>query len=186
MTRLCQLGLIAILGTVAVSCGGGSNLADTEAPVVLTVNIDLYNPDIDICQTAGIDVSIDTMTVTSRAKSPDAVLGSNADVLIERWVITPARDDGGTTASPQWTYDQTVYVEAGGEAALSNYRVYPAEFFDVEPLVNLKPENGGFDPETGRSNIREKLMLQMFGKTIAGKRVSTVPVPLPFNFTCFN
>lgn len=186
MKRVCQLGLIAILGVVVVSCGGGSNLTDSEAPVVLTVDVVLYNPDIDICQQSGVDITITNMVVQSTAKSPDVTLGPSADVIIDRWVITPARDDGGSTASPQWTYDQSVYVEGGGRANLENYRVYPAEYFEVEPLVYLMPENGGVDPDTGRRNIRQRLTLQMFGKTISGKSVSTVPSPIAFNFTCLN
>jgi hypothetical protein len=186
MTRLYQLGLIAILGLFVVSCGGGSNLTDTEAPVVLTIEVAEYVPDVDICQSAGVDLTIDSMSVNSTPKSPGTVLGSSADVLINRWVITPVRDDGGTMASPQWTYDLTVLVAAGGSADLSDFRIYPAEFYDLEPLVNLRPENGGVDPETGRRNIRQKLMLQLFGETIAGKRVSTVPIPIAFNFTCLN
>lgn len=186
MTPATRLALIAALAVVAVSCGGGSNLDDSESPVVLTIEITEYGPDVDICLSAGVDVIIDTMGISSNPKAPDVALGPNADVLIRRWVITPVRTDGGTTASPQWIYDQTVLVTAGGSANLENYRVFPAEYFDLPPLVHLKPENGGFDPETGQDNIRQTLWLQMFGETVAGKKVSTEEVPIAFNFTCFN
>ena len=77
-----------------------------------------------------------------------------------------------------------MFVPAGSQASLSNYRVFPAEYFDIDPLIYLKPENGGFDPVTGNRNIRQSLTLQMFGRTIGGKAIATEPIPIAFNFTC--
>ena len=77
-----------------------------------------------------------------------------------------------------------VYVPAGGSADLSNYRVYPNEFLRELPLSHLLPENGGFDPETGNSNIRQTFELQIFGQTVSGKSVATEPIGIAFNFFC--
>jgi len=184
MKRIPQICILAALALLAASCGGNSTLDDTEAAVVLTVEVEEYNPEIDICGAAGIDVAIAEMNVLSNPKEPGGVLGPANDVNITRWVITPARSDGGTTASPQWAIDQGVFVPAGGEANLENWRVFPAEYFLQLPLSNLLPENGGFDPETGNTNIRQTLRLEMFGRTVSGKAVSTVPVNIAFNFFC--
>lgn len=186
MKRIPQLCILAALALVAVSCGGNSTLDDTEAAVVITVAVDQYNPDIDICTMAGIDVAIDDMSVSSAPKTPGMILGSNNDVNITRWVITPSRSDGGTTASPEWVIDQGVYVPAGGTTDLENWRVYPAEYFQLAPLSSLLPENGGFDPETGNRNIRQTLRVQLFGQTVSGKAVSSVPINIAFNFYCFS
>ena len=59
------------------------------------------------------------------------------------------------------------------------------EFLSEIPLSYLLPENGGFDPETGNTNIRESLQLQIFGRTVSGKSVATEPIPIAFNFFCF-
>lgn len=178
------VALLACLSLVVLSCGGNSTLDNTEAEVVLTVDIEEYNPDIDICLFAGIDMAISDMSIESRAKSPVANIGPNQDVNLTRWVVTPYRTDGGATASPQWTYDQAVFVPAGGQADLENYRIYPAENFGVEPLLWLYSEYGGVDPETGNTNIRQSLQLQLFGRTISGKAVATEPIPVAFNFFC--
>lgn len=178
------VALLACLSLVVLSCGGNSTLDNTEAEVVLTVDIEEYNPDIDICLFAGFDMAISEMTIESRAKSPVANIGPNQDVNLTRWVVTPYRTDGGATASPQWTYDQAVFVPAGGNADLENYRIYPAENFGVEPLLWLYSEYGGVDPETGNTNIRQSLQLQLFGRTISGKAVATEPIPVAFNFFC--
>jgi hypothetical protein len=186
MKRIALVSIVAALAVVAGSCGGNSTLDDTEAVVVLAVEIEEYNPDIDICTFAGFDVAISEMTILSNPKSQDTVLSTNQDVNLTRWVVTPYRTDGGSTASPEWSHDLTVYVPAGGDTNLENYRVYPAEFFREIPLSYLLPENGNFDPETGNRNIRQSLRLQVFGRTVSGKAVSTQPVPIAFNFFCFS
>lgn len=186
MKRIPQLCILAALALVAASCGGNSTLDDTESAVVISVQVEEYNPEIDICGAAGLDVTVSQMTVFSNPKAPGTILNSNSDVNITRWVITPSRSDGGSTASPQWAIDQGVYVPAGGTTDLENWRVYPAEYFLQVPLSNLLPENGGFDPETGQTNIRQTLRVQLFGQTVSGKSVASVPVNIAFNFYCFS
>jgi hypothetical protein len=186
MNRTLLPGIVAGLAVVSLSCGGNSTLDDTPAAVVLTVEVTLYNPDIDVCaQTvSGADIAIDTMSIASHPKNPDGVLSTNQDVNLSRWVITPGRTDGGSTASPEWSHDLTVYVPAGGNTDLKNYRVYPVENLREVPLSYLLPENGGVDPETGNRNIRESLYLQIYGRTLSGKAVSTERIPIAFNFFC--
>jgi len=183
MKRFWQFcGVITLVLTV-VSCGGSSTLDNTVASVYLTIEVEENNPDIDLCVQFG-DVTVSTMVVTSSLKDPSGTASSQQDVRLSRWVITPARTDGGSTASPEWSYDQTVFVPAAGTADLDNYRVYPFEYLNEIPLANLLPENGGFDPETGNTNIRQSLELVIYGETVSGKKVATQPVPIAFNFFC--
>lgn len=183
MKRFMPLCVVLALGLVVGSCGGSSTLDNTAATVYLTIDISAYNPDVDICfqQT---DIAIENMEITSTTKDPNGSLSPNQDVNLTRWVISPYRTDGGSTASPEWSYDQAVFVPAGGTADLENYRVYPLEYLSEVPLANLFPANGGFDPETGNTNIRQSFELRLFGKTVSGKSVATTPVPIAFNFFC--
>ena len=171
------------LAVVTMSCGGSSTLDNTEASVFLTVDIDEYNPDIDICAQF-FDIAISRMTITSETKDPTGETTTQQDVNLKQWVITPYRTDGGATASPEWTYDQAVFVPAAGSADLENYRVYPFEYLSEVPLAYLLPENGGFDPDTGNTNIRQSFELQIFGQTVSGKSVATTPISIAFNFFC--
>ena len=41
-----------------------------------------------------------------------------------------------------------------------------------------------FDPETGARNVRQRFVLQMFGETISGKSVASIPQSIQFNFFC--
>jgi hypothetical protein len=186
MKRFTAYGFMLAAAVVLVSCGGSTTLDDTEAAVYVTTEIDTYNPDIDICTylAAGTDVVIETLVFQSNAKAPGAALPSSQDVRLLRWVITPERNDGGETASPQAVYDQGVIVPAGGQTTLDNYRVYPVENLNDIPLAYLLPENGGVDPETGNRNIRQRFVLQAFGETVSGKSVATIPQSVQFNFFC--
>ena len=183
MKRITPVFVTLALALVVWSCGGSSTLDNTEAPVFLTVEITGYEDRIDICIQAG-DIAIDSMEITSETKDPAGATSPNMDVNLKRWVITPYRTDGGTVASPEWTYDQAVYVPAGGSASLDNYRVYPLGNLSELPLAYLLPENGGFDPETGNTSIRQSFELQIFGQTVSGKSVATIPIPIDFNFFC--
>jgi hypothetical protein len=186
MRRITSVGFLLAAVLVLGSCGGNSTLDDSEAAVYITVEVEEYNPDIDIClyRAGGIDVAIETLNVVSNAKAPGVTLGSSQDVRILRWVITPERNDGGTTASPQAIFDQGILVPAGGTTDLENWRVYPVEYLGEIPLAYLLPENGGFDPETANRNIRQRLVLQLFGETVSGKSVASVPQSIQFNFFC--
>jgi hypothetical protein len=186
MKRITSVGVVLAAVLVLGSCGGNSTLDDTEAAVFITVEIVEYNPDIDICSnlTSGADVTIEKMEVVSTPKAPGASLPASQDVRLLRWVITPERNDGGETASPQSVFDQGILVPAGGITDLDNWRVYPVEYLDEVPLGYLLPQNGGVDPETGARNIRQRLVLQMFGETISGKSVASIPQSIQFNFFC--
>ncbi|MGC8917166.1 MAG: hypothetical protein ACP5NF_09330 [Thermoanaerobaculum sp.] len=162
-----------LLGVLALGfwgCSAGNHSADQEAPVILTVDVPEGVADVNIALRT--DVAIANMTIKSQPKAPGTTLGPQDDVILTEWVITPVRSDGGTVASPQWREFRNVTVPAGGTANLQNCRIFPQEYFDHQPLVQLYPQNGGFDRETGKTNIRQRLQIEIFGKTVAGRRIS--------------
>ena len=183
MMRFWQICGVIAIGLTAVSCGGNSTLDNTVAAVYLTIEVEENSPDIDLCLQT-FDVVVSKMAVSSQLKDPNGTISPNQDVRLSRWVITPSRTDGGSTTSPEWSYDQSVFVPAGGTADLENYRVYPLEYLNDIPLSYLLPENGGVDPETGNTNIRQSLELVMYGETVSGKKVATQPVSIAYNFFC--
>jgi hypothetical protein len=172
--RTHRLAIFALIGLGALALAGcydGNSTADTVAPVFLSVNIPEGVADVDI--SVPIDVIIPTMTINSHAKSPSVKLSAQDDVILTEWVTTCTRTDGGTIASPVFhNFNLTVYVGAGGAASLTNFRIFPSDYFKQAPLVQLFPENGGYDKETNKTNIRQRLHIEVFGKTVAGKAVS--------------
>jgi len=183
MNRIMQVCIVLALAVAVVSCGGNSSLDNSVATVYLTVDIEANNPDVDVCTQAG-DIVVSAMSINSNPKDPNGATTANQDVNLTRWVITPYRTDGGSTASPEWSYDQSVFVAAGGTTDLENYRVYPVGNLSETPLLYLFPAGGGFDPETGNNVIRQSFELQLFGRTVSGKNVATEKVSIDYNFFC--
>lgn len=183
MYRLLTICVLVAGLIFSAGCSGGSALDNTSAAVFLTVEIEAYNPEINVCAVFG-DLTIETMNIVSNPKNPDLTLTSNQDARISDWNVTVRRTDGGTVTSPDWYNVITVFVPAGGSATLENYRIYPEENLDDPPFNYLFPENGGLDPETGASFVREGLRLVISGRVVSGKAISTEPVEAGFRFYC--
>jgi len=167
--RLAVIVLLAIAVTGLVGCSGNSS-AKTEADVYLTQTVEPGPAEVSV--SSGLDVTIDTLTISSQFKNPDALpTGTQSDVILDQWVVTCSRTDGGTVASPQWTNYYQVYVPAGAKATLKNYRIFPSEYF-LQPPLNQLLVYPYLDSETGQSNIRQKLHIAIYGKEVSGKKVS--------------
>jgi hypothetical protein len=174
--RLTLFVPVALAVLVLAGCGNNDS-AKTEAEVVLSTNstlVPLYAVMSSAFPTVSgyTEVVYPTLVLQSKAKSPSAVLSSQEDAILNQWVVTCSRSDGGTVASPSWQNFVTVYVPAGGTTSLSNFPIFPEEYFKLAPLSQLFPENGGYDRETNKTNIRQRLHVEIFGKTVAGKNVS--------------
>jgi len=162
-------------------CSGGNHSADTEAPVMLSVDIPKGVADVAVNSFG--DVVIPSMAFKSQPKAPGGTLSQQDDVIINEWVVTFRRTDGGTVVSPTWRNYESVYIPAGGSANLENYRIMPVEYLSQPPLNQLFPANGGFDKETGKDNIRQELTISVYGKTQAGRKVSfSFPITIRFYY----
>jgi len=181
--RTHRLAIFALIGLGALALAGcydGNSTADTVAPVMITTDLTLA-PTFSV-MSGGADVTVPTLTFTSRAKSPSATLSQQDDVTLTEWVTTCTRADGGTVASPEWRKYRTVYVASGGTASLVDTSIFPSEYFQKMPLAQLLLGGTGFDQETGQTNIRQRLHVEVFGKTVAGRDVST-SFDVTINFT---
>ncbi len=183
MYRLLTIFILVAGLVFSAGCSGGSSLDNTSAAVFLTMEIVEYNPEVNVC-VAGGDLVITNLNIVSKPKNPSAALTPNQDVTVSDWEVTVRRTDGGTVTSPDWSNVATVFVPAGGTANLENYRVYPEEFLDDPPFNYLFPENGGLDPETGASFVREGFRLVIHGRVVSGKTISTQPAEAAFRFYC--
>ncbi len=163
---LFTLLMVPVVGLAG--CGSNSS-SKTDADVVLSVNIPQGPADVDMATSA--DVIITSMSIQSKAKNQSAVLSTQDDAVLNQWVVTCTRTDGGTVASPQWTNYYEAYVPAGGSVSLQNYRIFPSEYFQQPPLNQLLC-SGCFDKETNNPNIRQRLHIVVYGKEVSGKDVS--------------
>ncbi len=180
--RLALFVPVALAALVVAGCSA-NDTTKTEAEVFLAVT-QIPEGVADVNMAVPVDVSIPNMTISSKSKSPSGVISQQDDAILSEWVVTCSRTDGGTVASPVWhNFNQTIYVPAGGSTPMQNFRIFPFEYFQQAPLYQLFPANGGFDKETGQTNIRQKLHIEIFGKTVAGKNISvTFDVSLNFEY----
>ncbi len=135
--RLALFVLFAVAVLGIVGCGNNTS-SKTEAEVYLSQSITQGPADVDI--SVPVDVTIPNMTITSHAKATTTVLSQQDDAILTDWVVTSARSDGGTVASPVWHNYYQVYVPAGGTANLENYRIFPAEYFRWRRLPSSSPK----------------------------------------------
>jgi hypothetical protein len=177
--RLACIALFVVALTGLVGCNGNSS-ARSEADVYLSEAVQPGPAEVSV--SSGVDVTIDTLTISSHPKNPAATLTDQQDVILNQWVVTCTRTDGGTVTSPQWTNYYTAYIPHGGSTSLSNYRIFPSEYYQQPPLNQLLVWPF-LDKETNNPFIRQRLHVAIYGKEVSGKKVSLeFDVNLKFSF----
>ncbi len=187
MKRITSVGVVLAAALVLGSCGGNSTLDDTEAVVYITVDIEEYNPDIDICayhRRRGRHRHRDDERDIQRRKRRGRPWAARRTCGFSAGSSPPSAMTAAPRLRPRRSSTRASSSPPAGPPIWTNWRVYPVEYLNEIPLAYLLPENGGVDPETGNRNIRQRLVLQMFGETMSGKSVASIPQPIQFNFFC--
>jgi hypothetical protein len=158
---------------------------ESEAPVFITVSIDLQPGFVDVGVPA--PVQIQTITLRSRLKNPSQTDPQGfADTQISSYTVSFRRTDGGTRVPPVQTFGAGVLVPSGGTATLNNFPVLPASAIQQSPFDQLLPFNGGVDRETGRNEIQMAFDMTFFGRTASGHRVQSETASGILLFSCVN
>ena len=172
MTKTRVLLTTALAAVVALSAACTNKQGESEAPVFITVSMDQQPGFIDVGAPA--PVQIDTITLESHLKNPDATDPQGfSDAQINRYTVTFRRTDGGTLVPPQQTFGAGIVVPSGGTATLNNFPVLAASAIQQSPFDQLLPFNGGIDRETGKDEIDTAFDLTFFGSTASGHRVQS-------------
>jgi hypothetical protein len=163
---------IALAGALALANGCTNKEGQSEAPVFITVNMELQPGFIDVAATA--PVQIQTMTLNSHLKNPTATDPQHfADVQVNSYTVALRRTDGGTLVPPVQTFGAGILVPSGGTATLTNFPVLAASALQGTPFDQLLPFNGGIDRETGLNEIDTAFDITFFGSTVSGHRVQS-------------
>ncbi len=177
---------VVLAGAIALASGCTNKEGQSEAPVFITVSMDLQPGFINVGVPA--PVQIQTITLNSSLKNPDASDPQGfANTQINSYTVTYTRTDGGTLVPPPQTFGAGILVPSGGQATLSNFPVLYASALQQSPFDQLLPFNGGIDRETGKDEIDTKFNITFFGNTVSGQRVQsqTASGILIFNFAGF-
>jgi hypothetical protein len=171
--------LLVIAGAPACTNKEG----ESEAPVFITVSIDLQPGFVDIGVPAPVQVQ--TITLESRLKNPTQTDPQGfADTQMNSYTVRFRRTDGGTRVPAAKTYGVGVVVPSGGTSTLSNFPILDASDLLLSPFDQLLPFNGGVDRETGRNEIGMTFDITFFGQTASGHRVQSQTASGILVFSC--
>jgi len=93
------------------------------------------------------------------------------DVHLKDLWVTWRRIDGGTRVPEPTHIIYDIFVPAGSNATLDNGAVMIPEQYLGVPFNSLFPENGGIDPETGKTEIRLEATLSYYGSATNGDKI---------------
>ena len=183
MTRNLRIAiLLAAAAVVPMACT--NKQGETEADVFITVDMQLQTGFVNVRLIAPVQVP--TLTLRSTLKNGNASDPQGfANFICESYTVHYKRTDGGTKVPQDVSFGCGVVVPSSGNSTLNNFPILPASAIQQSPFDQLLPFNGGFDRETGKSEIDTAVEVTFFGHTVAGQRVQseTATGILLFNYT---
>jgi len=188
MTRNIAIAAMALAVGILTAC---SDINRQNGPIQLIVTITQTISTIDLENgAAGCDIGLGTANLRSLfLQDPNSNVPTDDrfnDVQLRSYRVSYVRTDGGHQVPQPFVQTISGTVTAGsiGET-LNNFQAFVPGAFDQAPFAALLPQNGGRDPETGRPFVQMDLILEVFGETLAGERVSgSARVPLTFCVHC--
>ncbi|MCP3936549.1 MAG: hypothetical protein GY708_14380, partial [Actinomycetia bacterium] len=120
-------------------------------------------------------LSLPQIEITSILTDPNGATSDLMNVQLDLYEVTYTRGDTGTRVPTPYVSRLSRIVPVGGSLILTNFPVMTSEQLRSPPLSDLLFENGGFDKETGNTSITIDIRFVLFGKTLAGREVTSVP-----------
>lgn len=179
--RTYLLCFVLVLAGLAFSCSE-VNRQTSPVELVATVAQDIHTVDLADTQCG----SLGTITIQSIVKRTDVTDIRFLDVKLSSMKVSYQRTDGGTLVPAPLTETLSDLITAnGGSTTLNDFIVFDQAAFTQAPFAALLPTNGGLDPETGQPEVKMDVVMDIFGKTLAGDDVYTkAQFPLTFCYNC--
>jgi hypothetical protein len=185
-----RVALMVVVAAGAFSCSNEFTRSSSPVALLVTNTQAIQQLDLNGNGSSGntnCNLDIGTINVTARLKDITTNVDQRFnDVRISRYRVSYVRTDGGTQVPAPFVRSMDQLVTAGGAAAtLSKFVILTSDSLTQAPFASLLPNNGGRDPETGRSTVRMDVIVEIFGETLAGTNVSgSTRFPLDFCFNC--
>src|SRR6266852_758492 len=153
--RVIRMVSLALLGVSMLTC---SEINKQSAPVRLVVSNTQILHKLDLAGGVGCDRDLATVKIEARLVPQTNVnLPTDIrfdDVRIDRYRVSYVRIDGGhLVPSPFVRSISSLIVINGGPQNLTSFLAFDATALNQAPFAALLPQNGGRDPETGRSIV---------------------------------
>jgi hypothetical protein len=187
-TKIVTIITVALMAGILAAC---SDIARQNGPVQLIVTITQNISTIDVESGAvGCDVALGTVNLRSLflqgGQSTIPTDDRFDDIQLRSYRVTYVRTDGGHQVPEPFVQTISGTLATGSSSTtLNNFQAFGPGAFDQAPFPALLPQNGGRDPETGKPFVQMDVIIEVFGETLAGERVSgTARSPLTFCFHC--
>jgi hypothetical protein len=183
--QMLRKGLIlAVAGLVALSSFSCSEVNKNTSPILLDSTVTQTVQVVDLkdaaCPTLG------TIVLRAIVKRADVTDLRFLDVHLTKMAVSYQRTDGGKLIPQPFVESISGLLTAnGGDTTLNNFFVFQVNSFTQAPFAALLPNNGGHDPDTGLNFVKMDVIMDIFGQTLSGEKVSTrVRFPLTFCNDC--
>lgn len=177
------LVLLGAAALAAVRCGNNVQGSDAT-PVYMEVNIGGSGGVLPLFKNVNDNTPLQftSVVVSAKMKNPAAATTSFMDVLLEDYVVSWTRIDGGKTASPTERFTANGTIPINGLTNLQNYPFMNPGPLQQPPLNQLFPFNGGIDRETNSTEIRQAMTVIFYGHTVSGQAVTSTPAVFSLGF----
>ncbi len=168
--RTKSVAAVIVIALLAGSLAGCSEINRETAPVELLATIE---QDIDTIDVLNLPTTqLGTILLRAIAKRVDSD-PRFLDVQLIRYQVSYRRTDGGTLVPATFVRSISGTVPVGGAPTTFNtFTVFDIGSLTQAPYAALLPQNGGRDPETGNRFVKMDVIIDIFGETISGERVS--------------
>ena len=185
MRRLIWLAAAGALSLALVGCNG--DLTKSASPVALIASNTQTLSRIDLSGGTNCNQSWGVIHLQAVEKNPGTGTTSNFDqVRITGYHVSYVRTDGGKLVPAPFDRSMDSLITPGGTTQdVSGFLAILPEALNQAPFAALLPANGGKDPDTGLPVVRMNLIVDIYGTTLGGSKVSASTVfPVDFCYNC--
>lgn len=192
MTRRTRQMVPVIIAALALIAGCSGDLSKSSSPVSLVVTNTQTLQRIDIAPAAAncdqdiATVNMHAILLTNPSNPNLPVDGRFNTVQLTGYRVSYVRRDGGTLVPAPFTRAISGTLDVNGaDVGLNSFLGFEPGALNQAPFAALLPSGGGKDPETGKKTVTMDLILEVFGQTLAGERVSgSTRLTLDFCYSC--
>lgn len=192
MTQTSRKGALAAIAVLVLTAGCSGDLSRSSSPVTLVVTntqtinqIDLAGSASASCAGSIATLNIQPLLLTQTSNTNLPVDPRFNTVRLTSYRVSYVRRDGGTLVPAPFTRATSATLSVGTTSALSDFLGIEPGALNQAPFAALTPSGGGRDPETGKNSVTMDLIVEVFGETLAGERVSgSTRMTLTFCYAC--